>query len=224
MSIEYDIVSIGALSRNRLWNENEPRRAAHSTTTLVRDHHTTILVDPGLPPEVLLQRLDERTGLTADQIDIVFLTNFRPVHRRALGLFSSAAWYLHEPEMAAMHRHLDEIDQRADAAGDDVRRIVREEKALLARCRPAPDKLTPSAHLFPTPGVTPGAAGILLAAPARTVLIAGDAVISRAYYEAGRVFDQVASVEEAQESFTEIAEIADEIVPGHDNVFRVLGR
>ncbi|HOB76504.1 MAG TPA: MBL fold metallo-hydrolase [Phycisphaerae bacterium] len=217
-------MSIGALSRNRMWNETEPRRAGHATTTLVRDGKATILVDPGLPAEVLAQRLEERTGLRPEQIDTVFLTNFRPVHRRALSLFSSATWLMHEPEIEAMRAHLEEIDQRVAASEDDVKRLVRDELALLSRIQAAPDKLTPSVHLFPTAGVTPGAAGLLLASPTYTIMIAGDAIISRGYYEAGRIFDQVASVDEAQESFKEIIEIADEIVPGHDNVFRVVGR
>lgn len=223
MGIEYDIVSIGALSRNRLWGENEPRRAGHATTTLVRDTKAMILIDPGLPPEVLAQRLEERTGLRPEQIEAVFLTNFRPLHRRALPVFSAATWLMHEPELAAMKAHLAEIERHSEA-GDDVRRLVREEQALLARIQPAGEKLTPSVHLFPTLGVTPGAAGLLLAAPTQTVVIAGDAVISRGYYQAGRVFEQVSSVDEAREALGEILELADEIVPGHDNAFRVTGR
>ncbi|GMV97461.1 MAG: MBL fold metallo-hydrolase [Phycisphaerae bacterium] len=223
MSIEYDVVSIGALSRNRLWNETQPRRAAHATTTLIRDGRTTILVDPGLPAEALTQRLDERTGLRPEQIEAVFLTNFRPAHRRALERYASASWLMHEAEIAAVRAHLDEMELRPDVE-DDVRRLIGQERALLSRIRPAPEKLTPGVHLFPTAGVTPGAAGLLLALPARTVVIAGDAVISRAYYEAGRLFEQAACVEEAREAFVELTEIADEIVPGHDNAFRVFGR
>ena len=220
VGVEYDIVSIGALSRNRLWGETEARRAGHATTTLIRDANTSILVDPGLPAEVLAQRLDERAGLRPEQIEVVFLTNFRPVHRRGLAAFAKATWLMHESEISAMKAHLGEIERRSEA-GDDVRRLVREELALLSRIQAADDKLTPAVHLFPTAGVTPGAAGLLLAAATHTVVVAGDAVISRGYFEVGRVFEQVSSVEEAQESFREILEIADEVVPGHDNAFRV---
>lgn len=224
MGVEYDIVSIGALSRNRMWNENEPRRAGHATTVLIQDSRKTILVDPGLPAEALAQRLDERTGLRLDQVDAVFLTNFRPVHRRGLAALSSATWLMAEGEIVAMQAHLAEMAAHAADSPDQVRVLIREEQSLLSRIRPADDKLTPAVHLFPTPGVTPGAAGLLLAAPTHTIVVAGDAVISRAYYEAGRVFEQVASVEEAQQSFAEIIEIADEVVPGHDNAFRVRAR
>lgn len=223
MGVEYDIVSIGALSRNRLWDESEPRRTGHATTTLVRDAKVVLLVDPGLPAEVLAQRLDERSGLRPEQVEAVFLTNFRPLHRRGLAAFSRATWLMHEPELTAMKAHLAEVERHSEA-GDDVRHLVREEAALLARVQPARDKLTPAVHLFPTPGVTPGAAGLLLAAATHTVVVAGDAVISRGYYQAGRVFEQVSTVEDARESFREIVEIADEVVPGHDNAFRVSGR
>jgi glyoxylase-like metal-dependent hydrolase (beta-lactamase superfamily II) len=115
------------------------------------------------------------------------------------------------------------LQDRGDGSAD-VLRLVREELELLERVKPAPDKLTSQVHLYPTQGVTPGAAGLLLALPARTVLVAGDAVISQEYYEAGQVFEQCADLPQARESLGEIVEVADEIVPGHDNVFRVLGR
>jgi glyoxylase-like metal-dependent hydrolase (beta-lactamase superfamily II) len=74
------------------------------------------------------------------------------------------------------------------------------------------------------PGVTPGSAALLLPLPSRTIVVAGDAVLTQDHFEAGRVFDQAMAVAQARESFAEIAEIADEIVPGHDNLFRVAGR
>jgi glyoxylase-like metal-dependent hydrolase (beta-lactamase superfamily II) len=224
MEVDYCIVSIGALSRNRMWNETSPKRTSHATTALIRDENTTILVDPSLPAELLVQRLDERAGIGPAQVDAVFLTNFRPVHRRSLMQFDRATWLLHEPEMVAMQAHLAEVRERLGDQEEDVERLVADETALLGRCRPAPEKLTSRVNLFPAPGVTPGSAGLLLASASQTVVVAGDAVLTKAYYEAGRVFEQAADVSAAQESFADIMEIADEIVPGHDNVFRVFGR
>ena len=65
-SIRLDVISIGTLSRNRLWNEGQPVRTPHATTTLIRAGKRTIIVDPGLPPSALGARLFERTGLTPD--------------------------------------------------------------------------------------------------------------------------------------------------------------
>ncbi len=95
-SARLDVVSIGTLSRNRIWNEPEPVRTPHATTTLIRTGKRRIIVDPGLPAQALSARLFERTGLRPDQIDTVFLTNFRPAHRAGLSLFYRAKIYLHE--------------------------------------------------------------------------------------------------------------------------------
>lgn len=224
MALDHRVVSIGTLSRNRFWNETQSRRPAHATTTLIRDGKTTVLVDPGLPPELIAQRLDERAGLTPEQIDVVFLTNFRPVHRRGLAAFDKAAWIMHEPEIEAVRGHLGEMMERARTEPDEVMKLVRDERELLSRVRPADDRITPNVHLFPASGATPGSAALLLAAPGRTIVVAGDAVITREYFEAGRVFEQVADVQAAQQSFAEILEVADDIVPGHDNEFHVFGR
>lgn len=225
MGLTCTVVSIGTLSRNRFWGEADAKRVAHATTVLARDGSTSILVDPSLPSEVLAQRLDERTGLKPQQVDCVFLTCFRPIHRRALRLFEDARWLMHEPEIEAMRARLDELAASARESDDqELRRLLEDERSLLGRIEPAEEKLTRRVHLFPCRGVTPGAAGLLLSAPTGTIVVAGDAVVTRDYFESGRVFEQVADVAAAQESFQDILEIADEIVPGHDNVFRVIGR
>lgn len=224
MSVTYRIISIGALSRNLFWNETQNKRVSHATTTLICDGTTTILVDPGLPEKVLVHHLEERAGLSPAQIEVVFLTTFRPVHRRSLALFAGATWLMHEPEIEAMNLHLDEIADRADSDSDDVSRLVDQERSLLRRIGPAVEKLTKQVHLFPTPGVTPGAAGLLIALASRTIIVAGDAVVTQDHYEAGRIFERAVAVEKAQESFSDIIDIADEIVPGHDNAFPVIGR
>ncbi len=79
--VRVDVISIGCLSRNLLWGEQESLRTPHATTTLIRAGKRHILVDPGLPAPVIGARLYERTGLKPEQIDTVFLTNYRPAHR-----------------------------------------------------------------------------------------------------------------------------------------------
>ena len=139
-------------------------------------------------------------------------------------MFDRAAWRMHEAEIAAVGQHLAEMAERtAEDDEADTPRLVEQEQSLLERIEPAEDKLTRQVHLFPSPGVSPGSAGLLLTFPQRTVIVAGDAVVTREYYAAGRVYEQAANVERAAESFAEILEIADEIVPGHDNVFAAGG-
>lgn len=227
MSLSYRVVSIGALSRNRLWGETEPRRAGHATVTVVRSGGTTILVDPSLPAELLRARLDERLGIGPDAVDVVFLTTFRPVHRRGLTLFERASWLMHEPEIEGMREHLEAMSARLDGTEggeDDVGRLVADELALLKRFSPASDKLTGAVHLYPLVGASRGSAGLLLAVSSRTILIAGDAVLTQDHYESGQVFEQSVDVESARSALRDVMEVADEIVPGHDNAFAVWGR
>ncbi len=220
MGLSFRIISIGTLSRNRFWNETAPKRSAHATCTLIEDDDTRILVDPALPESLLTHFLDERAGLKPEAIDLVFLTTFRPAHRRGLALFGQAAWRMHEAEIAAVRHHLAEMAERTSEDEDaDTPRLLEQEQTLLERIEPAEDKLTRRVHLFPSPGVSPGSAGLLLTFPQRTVIVAGDAVATHEYYAAGRVYEQAVDVERAARSFADILEIADEIVPGHDNVF-----
>ena len=224
MGVSFDVVSIGCLSHNPFWNERQPVRALHATTTLIRDGVQTILVDPSLPAELLRHRLDERTGLKPEQITCVFLTSFQPDHRRSLNLFERAEWLMHETEIQAYRDHLNRFLDVAQNKERDQVDIIRQELELLERIRRAPEKLTAAVHLFPTPGVTPGSCSLLLVPATTTVAVAGDAVVNRDYLEHGRVFERCSDAAQAAESLAELIEIADQIVCGHDNVLIPQGR
>ncbi len=224
MACTVDIISIGTLSQNPFWNEPGRVRAAHATTTLIRDDNRTILVDPSAPPELLAHRLDERTGLKPEQIDTVFLTNFLPVHRRALPLFAEAQWLLGETERSAIIAHLTDALEEVEGPDAEERTVpteIEEELVLAGRTEAAPDRLTPSIHLFPCPGPTIGSCGLLVAL-AKTVIIAGDAVLTRDHFTNDRVYERCTDPAQARASFAEIAEIADIIIPGHDNLIVTL--
>jgi glyoxylase-like metal-dependent hydrolase (beta-lactamase superfamily II) len=217
-SIRLDVISIGTLSRNRLWNEGQPVRTPHATTTLIRAGKRTIIVDPGLPPAALGARLFERTGLKPEAIDTVFLTNFRPSHRAGLSLFGHAKRLIHENEQQATAQQLQQLIDGAPDADLD-RKMLREELALLESLQSPDDKIAPGVDLFPLFGYTPGTTGLLVAAPAYTVLIAGDAVPTQDHFLAGQALPDSQDIQAAQEAMAEVYEIADLIVPGHDNLF-----
>lgn len=216
--MDYRIISIGALARHELWTKASAAAAhEHATTTLIRAGDRTILVDPGLPAQLLLPRLAERAGLGADDITDVFLTSFHPAHRLGIKAFTKAAWWISEREREVVGQTLVEKFQREE--GDaDLQNLLREDIALLQHCRNAPDKLAPKVDLFPLYGFSAGTCGLLLAFPRQTVLIAGDAVGTCEHLEQGRVLRGAVDVQMAQESLKEALEIADIIVPGHDNV------
>jgi glyoxylase-like metal-dependent hydrolase (beta-lactamase superfamily II) len=217
-SVRYDIVSIGTLSRNRLWNETHALRTPHATTTLIRSSKHSILVDPGLPAPALAARLFERTGLRPEQIDTVFLTNFRPAHRAGLLLFDRARVLIHEFEQQSAHQRLNAL--LAQAPYEDIdRKLIERELRLLDKIQTADDQLDDSVDLFPLFGYTPGSSGLLLSLPTKTILVAGDAAPTQDHFLAGQVLPDAYDIHAARESLQEVYEIADLIVPGHDNLF-----
>jgi glyoxylase-like metal-dependent hydrolase (beta-lactamase superfamily II) len=220
LAVEYRVISIGTLASHPLWIEGADARTGHATTTLLSvGADTHILVDPSLPAAALLARLGERTPVRADQITHVFLTSADPLHHRAIGVFEGARWLAHEAELDAARAAIGARLEKADDEGDDeLRAIFQSELDVLDRCRPAPDQLTDGIDLFPVPGVTPGACGLLLPLPGATVVICGDAVPTVEHLHQGKVLPGCADVEQAQESFAEVIQIADILIPGRDNI------
>jgi glyoxylase-like metal-dependent hydrolase (beta-lactamase superfamily II) len=217
-SVRIDIVSIGTLSRNRLWGESVPVRPPHATTTLVRSGKRHILVNPALPAQMLAARLSERTGLDPAAIDTVFLTSLRADHRAGLSAFPKAKLFTHELEIQHARMQLEEFLERTPEEEID-KNVLQSERDLLQRIQVADDKLADHVDLFPLFGHTPGACGLLVLTPTVTTLLAGDAVASQDHFLAGQVLPDAMNVEAAQESLREAYEIADLIVPGRDNLF-----
>jgi glyoxylase-like metal-dependent hydrolase (beta-lactamase superfamily II) len=217
-SARIDIISIGTLSRNLLWNETERVRTAHATTSLIRVGKRIILVDPGLPPSIIGARLLERTGIHPDRIDTVFLTNFRPSHRAGISIFSRANWLIHEIEQQSATQQISSLLQQAPEEDEDAKRL-RNDLELLEKLKPADDKLAPGVDLFPLFGYTPGTCGLLIAAPGSTTMIAGDAIPTLDHFLAGQTLPDAHDIKASHEAMSEVYEIADQIVPGHDNLF-----
>lgn len=222
------IISIGAMAYNELWGEKEPVRTGHATTTLIASGGAKILVDPGLPGQILAARLGERANLRPSDITHVFLTSFRADVRRGLELFSEAEWLISSTEREAvggpMARDLkslaesgafeDDADEETRALGEAIRREV----AILQRCRAAPDSIVPGVDLFPLPGATAGMTGVLIPSARGDVLICGDAVPTAEHLAQGRAPVRCENIEAAKESVREVIEIADLIIPGRDNL------
>ena len=158
------------------------------------------------------------TGLAPASIDTVFLTNFRPSHRAGLALFPHAKVFLHESEQNAVSQHL--MRMLEEAPPDDLdRKIFQQELKLLESTRAPEDKLADQVDLFPLFGYTPGTCGLLITATTSTILIAGDAVPTIDHFLAGQALPDTWDIQQAHEAMREVYEIADLIVPGHDNIF-----
>ncbi len=217
MGVEFTVVSIGALSSNPFWSEGPGVRTAHATTTLVRDGERLILVDPSLPASALEARLFERTGLKPGSITDVFCTTLRPTHRRGIKAFENARWTCDEAELSAYRRHLEGMKESSERLDSEIESALTADMKTVGRFEAAPEKFTPAVHLYPLRGASVGSAGLLLAGPVRTVVVAGDAAITSDHVLAGRAWSGSVDAEAAIESLADLIEIADVIVCGHDN-------
>ncbi len=218
MAMDVRVISLGTLAEHPLRDARRTVRTGHATTTLVRTDKASILIDPGLPAPALKARLDERAGLEPQAITHVFLTSFQADTCRGIQLFSSASWLIHAAEREAMGVPLARLLRDAGDADDATKAELEYQVSLLHTCQPAPDSIVPGVDLFPLPGVTPGLCGLLIAEPARTTLICGDAIPTIEHYQAGRVLTHARDPELAMESFREAVEIADILVLGRDNL------
>ncbi len=219
MSLEWRIISIGAPDANELREERAPVRTGHATTTLIRTEDMSIIVDPGLPGQVLGARLHERTGIEPSEITHVFLTSFRPDVRRGLDLFEHAEWMVSEREREAVGVPLIASYRDAEEEGHkDLLATLELDIAILQRCVPAPDAISEHVSLFPLAGVSPGLTGLVIAEPRFTVLIAGDAIPTVEHLEQGKVPKNALDIELARESFADAVEIADLMILGRDNL------
>lgn len=219
MSINYRIISLGTLAAHPLWEERTPVRGGHATTTLITTDDANILVDPSLPAQVLVARLDERSNVKPDQITHVFLTSVDQLHIRGLPAFDNANWLAHEPDLDAALSQLDEqIHQTEKGSDRELLAVLENQRKIIANCEPATDSIVQDVDLFPLPGVTEGSCGLLLPLPGSTVLICGDTIATSEHLEKGRVLPNCHNVEQAQASFTEAIEIADIFILGRDNI------
>jgi glyoxylase-like metal-dependent hydrolase (beta-lactamase superfamily II) len=215
--LDIRVISIGALACHPLRGEQADMRPGHATTTLIRTDDACVLVDPALPPEHLLPRLDERAGIRPSEITHVFLTDLRPDRRRGLPAFTEAEWLTSECERDAYGEAIHAREQDS-IQEPEILRALEAELALIARCGAAPDHMVKGVDLFPLPGVTPGLCGLLLPTPRATVLVCGDAVATLEHLQSGKVLPHLHNLEQAHESFKEAIEIADVLIPGRDNI------
>ncbi|MCY2925217.1 MAG: MBL fold metallo-hydrolase [Planctomycetota bacterium] len=218
MSVDFRVISLGTLSRNRLWGEGTAVRTAHATTTLVTAGKRRILVDPGLPGQILAARYNERTGGRLEDVTDVFCTTLRPAHRRGLEAMPHAKWWCGETELESYAQHLEALAESAGRLAGEDAGAIGEERKLIGRFLGAPEKFDEMVGLYPLAGPSVGSAGLLLTPPARTILIAGDAALTIEHVERGQAWEGCADAEAAMESLQDMLEVADLIVCGHDNV------
>lgn len=205
-SIGWDVLTIGHLSRNKFWGESDSRayRPPRCTCTLIRAADQSIIVDPSCPPEEMANVLDQRTGLKPERITAVFLTHFHGDHRFGIEAFPKARWLMSAREMEA-------CDRRLPPDSPD--------RSILNRLLPVAESLAQGIQIIDTPGHSMGHSSLVFASEGRSVVVAGDAAMTKDFFFARDYYFNTEDPEAAVRSIDMIAGIADIVIPGHDNYF-----
>jgi glyoxylase-like metal-dependent hydrolase (beta-lactamase superfamily II) len=196
----WDIITIGNLSRNRYWGEKDDQayRSAICTCTLVTGDGFRLLVDPSLQDEEQMRaELFRRTGCGLEDVDAVFLTHEHGDHHFGLKHFPNAKWLT------------------APAVAEILNRAGQYQKRVEATAGPLYDLL----EILPTPGHSLSHHSLRFDWEGRSVVIAADAAMTRDFWNDRRGYFNSADFELATRSIDALAQIADIVVPGHDNYF-----
>ncbi|MFC0772401.1 MBL fold metallo-hydrolase [Terrimonas alba] len=196
----WDIITIGNLSRNRYWGESE-EKSLHSvicTTTVITGKNFHVIVDPSLKDgKAMADELKRRTGLTPNNIDVVFVTHEHGDHHVGMPNFPNAKW-LASPLAAAAINEKESYGKKVEPAGSHIFDVI---------------------DVVAAPGHTPGTSGLRFDYKGLSVFVAGDSVATKDFWDEGRMYFKALDIEESLRTYKKIASVADIVVPGHDNYF-----
>jgi glyoxylase-like metal-dependent hydrolase (beta-lactamase superfamily II) len=198
--LRWDIITIGNISRNRYWGESDDQayRPGICTCTLIQGDGWRLLVDPSLKDEEQMRaELDRRSGLKLDQIDWVFLTHEHGDHHFGLRHFPGARWLAAAPVA-------DKLNQS--------RQYEREVES-------AQERILDSIDIVPTPGHCASHHSLRFDCDGHSVVVAADAAMTRDFWNERRGYFNSVNFAQAAESIERLAQIADIVIPGHDNYF-----
>lgn len=202
MSIFWAQLNIGCLSRNRFWGESEEKvyRKAECTSTVICSGRDCILVDPGVEWEKMRSLLDRRCGLQIERVSTIFFTHLHADHRVDAAHYSGI-------RMVATKEEIQNNFEEAKKEG------------WFASLEAAKEELVPGIQVVRLPGHTKGCAGLAFDGRDGKVLIAGDAVMTRSFFDREQGYFNSYSHEEARDSIRRIRKDYALIVPGHDIMF-----
>lgn len=203
----FDLIVIGHLKWNPYFNErpDQPPRGDPSTCTSTLICGTEkngqpyrLLVDSTLrnAAEDYYFDLNRRTGLAPEDITHCFITHEHFDHQIGASYFPEARWMAAEP-VAEKLVHSAHIDGK--------------------RVQGVRGEFLPGLFALPLPGHTDDLHGLAFICDGFRVVVAADGVMTRAHYrEETTMFERDAV--QAMMSIRHLKEIADLVVPGHDNV------
>ncbi|WP_321368940.1 MBL fold metallo-hydrolase [uncultured Desulfuromusa sp.] len=185
------------------------------TVALIKQKDHNILFDTGSygDRKQLVDSLAEH-NLKPDQIDILFVSHLHFDHFLNAELFPQAKIWVSERDLDyVLNREFIDCE---DPYVPDV--MIRHMKAHLTPYRDG-EEIVNGLNAISLPGHTPGTSGLL--AKDGRVLFAGDAVKNLWEFDKNISPPAFFSSELAVENYKTIKEIAEIVVPGHDNPFRI---
>lgn len=196
----WDVITIGNISRNRYWGEGDGRamRDSYCTSTLIVTEGRALLVDPAFADQDrMAEELDRRTGLKLSDVDAVFVTHSHSDHHEGLANYPNAR-LLAAPAVAG----------KINASAAHPRPV-----------EPAGERVLDDMLVIHTPGHTPDHHSLLLEWQGLNVVVAGDAVMRRDFWDNRQGYHNSWNFDIASRTIDELTQRADIIIPGHDNYF-----
>lgn len=195
---QWDIITIGNLGRNRYWGESEEisHRDTICTSTLISGEGFRMLVDPSIADATkMANELNRRTGLKPTDITTVFLTHEHPDHFFGIENFTGAKWI----------------------AAPQVAEIINKSGKLSRKVEGCSEILFDTVKVFPTPGHTLAHHSLVFDCNGLRIVIAADSVMTKDFFRDKMGYFRSVDLKLSTETINKIIDIADIIVPGHDN-------
>ena len=201
----WKMINLGQVSRNQFWGEPDDvvRRPGICNGVVLFDTEQVVLVDPPYSNEEMLRCLDAHAGLKPKDIDVVYITHAHSDHFDGIHYFPAARWCTGMEERDILGKML------------DARKLDGNKLEGLR------EKLTPNIQVVPLPGHTMGSTGLLFDGPEGKVLVAGDSVMTREFFEHQKGYFKSESQAASTKTIQWISKHTDIVVPGHDNYFFV---
>ncbi len=188
------MIKVKVLVKGYFKNISETRCKASSTITLIQDNGKNILIDTGNPQdkEKIITSLKKR-GLNPEDIDIVVITHFHPDHMGCNYLFTRARFVV--PGVSFWQ----DIFDRASIN----------------------QKLTKSLKLISTPGHSEDSTTLLVKTEKEIIAIVGDLFWCENDEKIKLLEEDCSDKKLFYKNRQKILKIADYIIPGHGDMFKV---
>ncbi|MDD5341567.1 MAG: MBL fold metallo-hydrolase [Patescibacteria group bacterium] len=176
-------------------NEEKNEFEASSTVTLIKDGMLNILVDTGNNTvETDLAYAIEKEGVKLGDINYIIITHHHPDHVANNHLFKNAIF---TDWLTSYEKNKFAVDFDILKAGKNI--------------------ISPNVYIIPTPGHSEDACTVVVNTEKGVVAVTGDLFVTKQVEKNIYVSDK----DEYEKSMNKVLKIADFIIPGHGDMFKI---